>query len=268
MNPIFPARKLQYATRKLRRRYPLRLAHYVIGSRRDDQFSVSFPRSGSTWFRAILCNVLLPEANGDPDIFNARIPSISLRGSPRISMMSDPRLLQTHSLFHPSINRAVYVVRDGRDALTSYFYYTTKRENLPFEKFADWYDYYEKGQLGPTWAEHVEGWLGHGRDLLKDNFFLLRYENMKREPEKSVSAALNFYGVEHTQAHLNAALEGASLEAGRKRELKEGNVSDQNSFFYRSGSVGDWQHLFDERTTEKFWEKNSKAMALGGYERS
>ena len=59
---------------KLKIRFSRAVSFQLWQRRDDDQFIASFPRSGSTWLRTMICNVLVPDANSNPDIFNARIP--------------------------------------------------------------------------------------------------------------------------------------------------------------------------------------------------
>lgn len=63
---------------KLRNKISLPIGHASIGKRDDDQYLASFPRSGSTWLRTMLVDIMDPEAKSNPDVFNARIPGVSL----------------------------------------------------------------------------------------------------------------------------------------------------------------------------------------------
>ena len=105
----------------------------------DDTFLVSFPRSGNTWTRFLVCNLINPD---DPVNFaqlESRIPEIydvtdrDLRAFPR------PRIIKSHECFDPRYKKIVYIVRDPRDVLISYYEFQLKRrvisDELSLEEF-------------------------------------------------------------------------------------------------------------------------------------
>src|SRR6266566_2478113 len=93
----------------------------------DDTFLVSFPRSGNTWTRFLVCNLVNPD---DPVTFvgiESRIPEIYdvpdriLRRFPR------PRIIKSHESFDPRYRKVIYIVRDPRDVAVSYYEFQLKR---------------------------------------------------------------------------------------------------------------------------------------------
>ena len=99
----------------------------------DDTFLVSFPRSGNTWTRFLVCNLINPD---DPVNFaqlESRIPEIydvtdrNLRAFPR------PRIIKSHECFDPRYKKIIYIVRDPRDVLISYYEFQLKRRVISDE---------------------------------------------------------------------------------------------------------------------------------------
>jgi len=97
----------------------------------DDTFLVSFPRSGNTWTRFLVCNLINPD---DPVNFaqlESRIPEIydvtdrALRAFPR------PRIIKSHECFDPRYKKIVYIVRDPRDVLISYYDFSSSAGSSP-----------------------------------------------------------------------------------------------------------------------------------------
>ncbi|MFT6408683.1 MAG: hypothetical protein ACJAQ6_002103, partial [Arenicella sp.] len=108
---------------KIRNRLSTPLGHLRLSHRPSDAYITAFPRSGSTWLRTILVNIMDPAADSNPDVFNARIPAVSIRNAAIINRLQSPRLIMTHSLWRQSIKKSVYLVRDGRDAFISSYHY-------------------------------------------------------------------------------------------------------------------------------------------------
>src|SRR5881227_2930975 len=78
----------------------------------DDVFLVSYPRSGNTWIRFLIGNLIYPN---DPVTFanlEQRIPSIYTY--PNHVLRRLPRVLKSHEVFDPRYPRVIYIVRDPR----------------------------------------------------------------------------------------------------------------------------------------------------------
>ena len=138
------------------------MGHALISGRSDDAYICAYPRSGSTWLRTILVNILDPTAGSNPDVFNARIPAVSIRNAKRINGLDSPRLIMTHSAWRPAINKSVYLLRDGRDSFISSYYYHTARQGTTLD-IDQYLDHYLSNEYGVTWAEHTESWLNYGQ---------------------------------------------------------------------------------------------------------
>jgi len=236
-----------------------------MDKRRDDQFIAAFPRSGSTWLRTMVANIIDPSARSDPAIFNRLIPSTSIRNTPRVRSRPSPRIVMTHSVWRRSIPRAVYLVRDGRDVLVSFYYYTIVRAGRA-ESFADFYAMYSAGVFGPRWDRHVASWFGRARRKLGSDLLTIRFEELKKSPEEVLDDVVGFLGLD-TSAELRArAVEDASLENERQIESqRHGPVSGGKSF-YRGGRVGDWQTFVPPHLLEHFLSHGAaKALRQVGY---
>src|SRR5437763_6232361 len=97
----------------------------------DDIFIVSYTRSGNTWTRFPIGNLVYHD---DPVTFanvEARIPEIYLFPDRILRSLSRPRILKSHECFDPRYKRTIYVVRDPRDVAVSLYYYSMKRKTIP-----------------------------------------------------------------------------------------------------------------------------------------
>ncbi len=250
---------------KWRNRLSAPIGHLLISSRSDDTYIAAFPRSGSTWLRTILVNILEPEARGDPDIFNARIPAVSIRNSIAINQLDSPRLIMTHCCWNKNVSKVVYLIRDGRDAFISYLHFQLTRRGLDMniEQFSK---LYHNTVFGPTWATHTESWLEKGMPTLTNQSILVKFEDLKADTETEITRICEFLGITVTNKVLKIAIENASIENARKIEqMRQGEIIDNNASFYRHGTSEQWKEPVYQNVIKEFGEKSSNALRLGGY---
>src|ERR1700736_5647469 len=143
----------------------------------DDTFLVSFPRSGNTWTRFLVCNLI----NADNPVtfagLESRIPEIYdvpdrvLRAFPR------PRIVKSHECFDPRYKKVIYIVRDPRDVAVSNYHWELKlrsvKEGYPIEDFVPRWMAPEFWPRIGSWGDHVGSWLATRQG--KEGFLLLRY---------------------------------------------------------------------------------------------
>ena len=249
----------------LRRNWSLRLAHALIRTHATDSYIVSFPRSGSTWLRTILAGIINPDAGHEFEVFNRILPGVSGRRLPLVWSLQHPRIIHSHTTFRTAIPKAVYVLRDGRDSLVSFYHYSTTRNgiNMPFET---WFNLYCRRWYGPRWHDHVEGWLTRGTEKLGGALMVLRFEDLKADPVNRVQQVTDFLGLRASQQAIQRAVEMASLDQVRKREARLfGDLSNDNQSFYRGGGTGQYQHYLQGHLYDEFIRISTRALSLAGY---
>jgi len=246
---------MQQAKQKLRNSLSTPLGHVLLSKRDSDAYIAAFPRSGSTWLRTILVNILEPEAYGNPDVFNARIPAVSIRNASIINRLSSPRLIMTHSCWRPSINKVVYLVRDGRDAFISSYHY-----------HVDYYQLYRREVYGRTWQQHTESFLINARQSLGGNLLSLRFDDLKADTLNSIKKVCAFLGIDADEVAIEYAIKYASLENAKKIERqRQGDLADQNASFYRSGSTAQWQQAEYADVMSEFERESLEALKLANF---
>lgn len=253
--------------RGLKVKTSLSLGHNLIQKRPDDRFLIAHPRSGSTWLRTILVNILHTGANSNPDIFNAQIPGVSIRNAlRRINRLPSPRLVSSHTWYRSDIPAALYLVRDGRDTLISFYHYSITRKNGT-ENFAEFFELYCQGKYGHFWPYHVESWLDSGRKTMGDKLMVIRFEDMKADTTAVITDITRFLAIPATPETIEVAIENSSIKNMRKIEQsRRGKTVQTNASFYRGGKSGQWQDYFTPSIEQKFYEVASDAMRLAGYD--
>src|SRR5689334_7193419 len=92
----------------------------------DDVFLVSYPRSGNTWTRFLLGNLLWQDTPVTFSNIESRIPEIYFNPDRLMRQLRRPRLLKSHECFQPHYPRVIYIVRDPRDVATSFYHHNVK----------------------------------------------------------------------------------------------------------------------------------------------
>lgn len=241
------------------------LAHILVAPLKR-QFIASYPRSGSTWMRAMLTNVIDPNANSNPAVFNRMIPGTTLTRLWLAYRATDMRILSTHSVYRRGIKRVVYVLRDGRDSMLSFYRYTTVRIGIHID-FDQWLSFYMKGWYGPRWDQHVESWLTRGRERLGKNMLIVRYEDCCTNPHSELEKVCDFFGIKFGSVDIDRAVKLSSIDNMKKWECKLlGPIKDENASFYRGKQkANEWFNMLNNQQRNKFMYISEKSLRLGGY---
>ncbi len=250
----------------LRARASRRLGHLLIRNRADDRYIYSYPRSGSTWLRTILANIIDPATEANPERRLALIPGVSVRNAGRIDRLESPRLLKSHGRYMGPVPRAVYLVRDGRDVLVSLYHMRITRPGHADQvDFAEFCRRYFRGDLGERWDVSVRSWLQRGRDEMGDKLKVVRFEDLKAEPPRLVREIASFLALDADEARLQAAIEKASLERLRESERSRiGELAPDRSI-YRGGKIGQWRDVLTGPLHDRFMSLSSAALVAAGY---
>lgn len=229
----------------------------------DDTFLISYPKSGNTWVRFLFAHVLGPEgAHVDFHSVERIVPEPELKPQ-LLSGLGRPRVLKSHSRYRPGFRRVIYIVRDPRDVLISYFEYTRKRLG-PGATLDDLLARQEKLAYG-SWAAHVRSW--YGRAGVR--FF--RYEALRENTVAVFGEMLRFAGIERTPERIAAAVKACSFACMKHIEESFGRpfASEQARMlatpFMRAGRSGAWRERLTPAQLEQILRVNIREMLLLGY---
>lgn len=216
----------------------------------DDVFLVSYPRSGNTWTRFLIANLIYP---GDPVTFaniESRVPEIYLWRDRDLRRLPRPRILKSHEYFDPRYKKVIYIARDPRDVAVSVYHYSIKRrdipEDYPIERFVPRFIAGEFFEDFASWGENVASWYAARQG--RPSFLTLRYEDMLANPERELEKVASLLGLKTSPEILKQAAQRSSAEEMRNLEKQQGNVwkltrkTRQDKPFVRSASSGGWKH--------------------------
>src|SRR5438552_2701326 len=114
-------RRVRHELSKTGIRSPLLWARHR-GFQASDVFTASYPRSGSTWLRFILVELLAGQSSGFNSV-NTASPDVGQHASGQPLLPGGGRLIKTHELYRRSYKRAIYLARDPRDVMLSEYNY-------------------------------------------------------------------------------------------------------------------------------------------------
>jgi len=196
----------------------------AIAVRPPDTFIVSYPRSGNTWMRFLLGNLVHPQRPLDLRSVEELVPDIYVRAGKHIARLPDPRLLKSHEPFEHRYPNVIYIVRDPRQVVASYHRWHRKTRMIPDDyPVAAYVKRFVTGSVGPygNWAEHVGSWLGARGD--NGRFLLVRYEDLVRSPECVLTDLCRFLGLDRSAPAVEQAVRRSSLSRLRELERTQGS---------------------------------------------
>jgi len=159
--------------------------------RQSDIFLASYPKSGNTWLRFLFGNILYTDGVDFKNI-NALIPDIHLSYKNQIDKLNNPRIIKSHEPYNPQYPKVIYVYRDPRDVVVSYYYWYKKFNKNKYQDFDDFFTSFLKGDVGfGLWTNHVDGWLNAAKDN-PDRIFVIKYEDLKADTYRYFKEMLTF----------------------------------------------------------------------------
>ena len=259
----------------IRRAFGLHRPGRAIVIREDDIFLVSFPKSGNTWTRFLLANLLHPEKTATFANIHLLVPDADTTSKRHLDRMPRPRIIKSHECFDPRYRRVIYIIRDPRDVAVSQYHYHRKLmkigDDSPIQTFVA---RFLAGQTCPhgSWGQNVITWLATSES--SPNFLLLRYEDMLADTVRELARVAAFIGVSAGPERIAQAVERSS--AARMRKLEETQTdqcgltkgSRKDLSFVRAAGAGGWRTELPAALVEKIETAWGPLMRHLGYELS
>jgi len=239
----------------------------------DDTFLVSYPKSGNTWTRFLIANLVYPEKKPDFSNINELIPDPEALSKRHLASMPRPRVLKSHQYFDPRYRQIIYVVRDPRDVALSQYHFHRKRrvidDRYPIEQFATRFIAGETSEYG-SWAENVAGWLA--TRYRSEGFLLLRYEDMIADTPAELAKVAAFLHISADASRIAHAVAQSSAQKMRELESTQTDLWSSTKDtrpdvpFVRSARAGGWKSGLPEASVRELERAWSPLMKWLGYE--
>lgn len=222
---------------------------------KTDVFLVGHPKSGNTWLAYMLAVFVNEDRAGRINIGNIGefAPTVHGRDWDIGSWMdlARPRIFRSEAAIFPGrYPRTVYIVRDPRAVLVSYYHHCvhdTGRAQWRMTDFVD--EMLAEGRIAglePSlirWDRQVEEWLARSK---RQPVALVRYEDLKNDPATVLRGLIEFMGLRVDEELLHHVIFRGDFKSMRKEERLYGAESfpgekGSNGFFVRKGEVDGWK---------------------------
>jgi len=239
----------------------------------DDTFIVSYPRSGNTWMRFLVGNLLHPAQQVTFANIEWHTPDCESMSRRYMRRVPRPRIIKSHQWLDPRYKRVIYLVRDPRDVVISQYHFQRKR-NLIADQFplSEYVNRFLAGQtcFCGSWAEHVASWLRARRG--QSEFLFLRYEDLLDNTAHELSKVDSFLGFTTSPPLIMQAVERSSVDTMRQLEKLQAQLftstkaTRQDIPFVRTARAGGWRSDLAEQCVRQIEETWGELMHLLGYE--
>lgn len=184
--------------------------------------------------------------------------------SPRYNVTHLPYHLMPKTL-HQSRGKVIYVARNPKDVLVSYYHFHKIVSVMETPKsFDDFYEKFMRGDVfGGLWYHHIKTWFLHKDDF---NMLFITYEEMIQDLQCVVQRIAQFLGIELTQDQLSNVVKHSTFKNMRQmplanyEQLPEDFLNHKQGSFMRKGTIGDWKNHFTVAQNERFNEVFDREM--------
>ncbi|KAG9440386.1 hypothetical protein H6P81_020551 [Aristolochia fimbriata] len=257
----------------------------------DDVLVTSFPRTGTTWLMALTFAILhrssqLGKSRTTADPLLTQNPhelilSLEYRlyretATPNLDQQyssSSPRIFQTHLSYtqlservKESGCRVIYIARNPKDTLVSFWHYWNSNPRRPSISFEELFEAFCKGTV--VHGDYYDHVLGYWKER-NNNVFFITYEELTKDPVKHVRRLAEFLGcADLTKEEVGAIVWRCSFERLSTAESNSGGRVDYFGFpfssYFRKGEVGNWKNYLTPRMAEMLDEiTQRKLMGTG-----
>jgi hypothetical protein len=254
-------------------------ARFRAQLRPTDTFLVGHPKSGNTWITYMLATLVEKNFGKRATLANLQefVPAFHASDLKieSHSKLLDPRMFRNEGPKFPDLYpRTIYIVRDPRAVLLSYYHHClhdTRDENWKLDDFID--EMLEHGcikRLEPyivRWDKQVGDWLERANHQPVQ---IVKYENMKKDRRAVLQEVVRFAGITCTEQDIAQAVERSSFENMRKEEEAHGaepysGTKGEGGFFMRRGKVDSWKEELSDRAKARIEKEFGGTMRKLGY---
>jgi len=231
----------------------------------EDIFIVGYPKSGNTWFQNLVSGTVygMNPLYAPDTLIQELVPDIHQKRF--YKRFWTPMFFKSHLVPQPDYRRVIYLLRDGRDAMVSYYHFLTAIQGHE----PDFENMVRSGEgLYCKWHTHVDAWLAnpYAADML-----VIKYEDLKVDPVHELQRFCAFANVDRDISWLAQVAEATAFEKMQKKE-KTGNYHRDNKqwpedkLFNRRGIVGSYKDEMPPEILAIFLEDAQETLQRCGYQ--
>ena len=244
-----------------------------INRRSDDIFFVSFPKSGATWINFLCANVNNLKSTNPVSInfynLHQHIPDINdTRDTPSQPISNFPgfRMIKSHASYNPYYKFVVYIVRDPRDVMVSYYHFL-----LALGHYEGTISQMIRSKVYGinAWVNHVEGWFSESPASL--SFIYVKYEDLISNSEIELKRMYGFFGFNLDKKTLDLANSNSEFDNMKKleKELNYGGREVGADFHFVRTGKSDYSKnriILSQQDEDYIISKARSTMDLFGYQ--
>jgi len=223
--------------------------NYLFTPAENDVFLISYPRSGSTWLRVMLAEIIFGKSGDSLKDLPYYMPEISLKQRESEVVRCPFHVIKSHELFrsknwkNKENRRIIYLIRDPRDIVISYFRFQAARSNA--DNFDQFVLDFSAGRIWPyRWAGHVDGWTGKGIEAYNLDILVVRYEDFIIDTYSNLCKVTDFLGLAVEPQIIHEAISNSRIGRMKEKEklgMWENSNFQENSFIGAAYS-GQWKN--------------------------
>lgn len=271
----------------------------------DIIYLASYPKSGNTWFRTFISN-LLCEPEEEVSINNLKTDGIyssrplfdSTTGIEASNLTHDeidrlrPLIYNSLKLYenmyikvHDAYTyledgsplmgnvhaKAIYIIRNPLDVAVSFANHSSVDLDTMINRMNSGYAFCDNDKtITKQLRQKLLTWSGHVKswaDAKELQVYFLRYEDMKLKPVEAFTNAVRFIGLNNTDEEINEAIIKSGFEHLKKEENELGFKEKPFGLksFFRKGEVGDWRNHLSSEQVESLIGAHKEVMTSFGY---
>lgn len=240
----------------------------ITHTKPEDIFIIGFPKSGNTWMQHIVSHLYYHlNSNQSRALVNLITPDVYANKA--YHRLNDVCFFKSHDLPKERYRNVIYIMRDGRDALLSYYH---MQKNMGNNESLE--DYFRgKATISPcAWHEHVTAWRNNP---FRANIFFVKYEDLKEKNFETIKKiALFINAPDSSDEFIKYVTSQTTFNNMKALETRDDfwrkNKQDANfkegSFFVRKGKQGGYKNEVSKELLNEFNKYSRKVLLSEGYE--
>ena len=228
-----------------------------------DIFVCGWPKSGNTWCQRLFSGIVW---GLDTSILTDQLAQFlqpDVHYKPYYYRFRTPMLFKSHLPPQQNYRKVIFLIRDGRDALISYW--KMLKQDTPDLSVEHLFN--RADELFPcAWETHARLWLANSFNA---DILTIRYEDLLSSPLKELRRVCAFIGVSRSDHELRSIAAGADM--GNMRQVAETQGWDnadslQGPKFLGSGRAGTFREVMSPKLQQAFSRRAGDMLEWFGYD--